>query len=57
MTTRPRKNHFAERLERAAKWKPGLQEQEQERLVESEGRWQWTARMWERLQKQMDEQE
>lgn len=51
-----RKNHFAERLERAAQWKQPLQEQEQQEPEETEGRWQRTARMWERIEKQMDEQ-
>ncbi len=51
-----RKNHFAARLERAEQWQQRLREQEQQEPEESEDRWQRTARMWERIEKQMDEQ-
>lgn len=50
-----RKNHFAERLERAAQWKQRLQEQEQQDHEESEDRWQRTKRIWDLIEKQMDD--
>lgn len=50
-----RKNHFAERLERAARWQQRLREQEQQVPEESEDRWQRTKRIWDRIEKQMNE--
>lgn len=49
-----RKNHFAARLERAEQWQR-LREQEQQEPEESEDRWQRTKRIWDRIEKQMDE--
>lgn len=50
-----RKNHFAKRLQRAAQWTQRLQEHEQQHHEESVDRWQRMKRIWDRIEKQMDE--
>lgn len=50
-----RKNHFVERLARAAQWQQRLQEQEHQEPEESEDQWQRTKRMWQRIEKHLDE--
>lgn len=51
-----RKNHFAKRLERAAQWQERLREQESQVPEDTEDRWQRTKQMWERIEKQLNEQ-